>query len=505
MTGMTKRLRIAVVGERASGKSYLLYDLIHAFGLLGYAPEQLPLSFPHSSFGTYFYDTFNSENGGMKGTENYACRPDNHYAAWLSKGRIGRRLEVDFLNIPGEVFNMKNDILGKFFTLTKVIERKKKGLFYLSVWRNPAGKETRLIVFDGLDLANGDMSRPSNRFRFGNYIYWDNLRNDLFEGQYREVKRQPVSGHYLLSHLTELQTDSVLLTLEHCWDYLSSLEEMSFPDYKGNKVLFYFYPLVYCQQATDLIICDNLIHGNNVGKLAERVADFMREGNRRPHSYLAFRGIDKVLDNFQGGKGALLSQSMNTDASTRNKIYEWMMGDVEKQIFKKDQDDVAVQPEDRVPHIQQSLGDVAVLPEDWVLHIQQSFGDETGQAFWHLLNASMDEGLFAKWRARITNKMSAYMLLRKLENCLPPHTYFTATPIDARLRVYKNDPDVVTRFLREEDGLVRAFTTEVNSGREQHLCLGSYQLLTDILLQNGISSEGLRQRGEHLQFMQSKL
>ena len=43
MTGIPKRLRIAVVGERASGKSYLLYDLIHAFGLLGYQPEELPL------------------------------------------------------------------------------------------------------------------------------------------------------------------------------------------------------------------------------------------------------------------------------------------------------------------------------------------------------------------------------------------------------------------------------------------------------------------------------
>ena len=78
---MVKRIRIAVIGARSSGKSYLLYDMIHAFELLGYHPEELPLSYPHSSFGAYFYDTFNNATGGMRGTERYACRPESHYVA----------------------------------------------------------------------------------------------------------------------------------------------------------------------------------------------------------------------------------------------------------------------------------------------------------------------------------------------------------------------------------------------------------------------------------------
>lgn len=105
----------------------------------------------------------------------------------------------------------------------------------------------------------------------------------------------------------------------------------------------------------------------------------------------------------------------------------------------------------------------------------------------------------------LAHKKTPGELLQESGKRLPPHVYFTATPIDAAFRVYKNDEVDVTRFYWEDGGRMKVFTQEVNSGREQHLCLGSYQLLTDILWQNGISSDGLRQRGEHLLYMQSKM
>ena len=488
MAGIPNRLRIAVVGERASGKSYLLYDLIHAFGLLGYEPEELPLSYPHSSFGTYFYDTFNSETGGMRGTERYACRPDNHYGAWLSRNSLGRRLEVDFLNIPGEMFDLSHDRMSKFFNLKQMIERRQKGLFILSVWRNPAGHEERLIVHKDLNLANGLSIKPSSQQRFGNYLNWNHLRCFLYEGRYKEVSRQPVSGRYLLRHLTTLQTDSVLLTIEDCWESLTSLQTVSLEDYKAGQVLFYFYPLVYCQQATDLIICDNLMQENNVGNLAESVAEFMKESSgRRPHAYLAFRGVDGLLKRLTPNTGKMVSEKEGTDASTLNSLYEWMMKVVIEQM-KND----GGQTE-------------SFLPDGWPLHIRQSLGDGVGQAFWHLLNASVDDRLVTRVRNMFRKPTNIYDLTQQPGWRLPPHVYFTATPIDASCRIYMNDPDDITRFYHDDEGMVRSFTTEVNSGRSRHLCLGAYQLLTDILLQNGICSEGMRYRGEHLQYIQSKL
>ena len=83
--GFRKKLHIAVIGSPSSGKSYLLYDLIHAFHNLGYVARELPLKFPHSSFGSFFYDVINPMTGGMKGTERYACRPENHFG---TKGKI---------------------------------------------------------------------------------------------------------------------------------------------------------------------------------------------------------------------------------------------------------------------------------------------------------------------------------------------------------------------------------------------------------------------------------
>ncbi len=489
MAGISNRLRIAVVGERASGKSYLLYDLIHAFGLLGYVPEELPLSYPYSSFGTYFYDTFNSETGGMRGTERYACRPDNHYGAWLSRSTLGRRLEVDFLNIPGEMFDLSHNRMSMFFNLRQIIERRSKGLFILSVWRNPAGHEERLIVHSGVDLMNGVSVRPSSQQRFGNYLNWNHLRCFLHEGRYKEVSRKPVSGRYLLQHLTTLQTDSVLLTIEDCWENLTSLQNMSLEDYQAGQVLFYFYPLVYCQQATDLIICDNLMQENNVGNLAESVAEFMKESShRRPHAYLAFRGADGLLSKLAPATVKNASEQKKAeDAAARNSLYEWMMQEVMRQM--KDSDGAAG----------------TSLPDGWPLHIRQSLGDGVGQAFWHLLNASMEDGWLARLRSKFINRTNVYELTQLPGWRLPPHVYFTATPVDASCRIYKNDPDDITRFYHDEEGMVRSFTTEVNSGRSGHLCLGAYQLLTDILLQNGIRSEGMDNRGEHLLYIQSKL
>ena len=489
MTGITNRLRIAVVGERASGKSYLLYDLIHAFGLLGYVPEELPLSYPYSSFGTYFYDTFNSETGGMRGTERYACRPDNHYGAWLSRSTLGRRLEVDFLNIPGEVFDLSHDRMSMFFNLKQMIERRPKGLFLLSVWRNPAGHEERLIVHNNIDLMNGTSIRASSQQRFGNYLNWSHLRCLLQEGRYKEVNRKPVSGHYLIQHLTELQTDSVLLTIEDCWENLTSLQMVSLEDYRAGQVLFYFYPLIYCQQATDLIVCDNLMQDNNVGNLAESVAEFMKENSgHRPHAYLAFRGADGLLGRMApASRNVRSGQNAAGHAEVRNTLYEWMMQEVLRQM----RDDGGTSD--------------ASLPEDWPLHIRQSLGDGVGQGFWHLLNASVESGLAARLRSKFSDRINVYELTQQPGWRLPPHVYFTATPIDDSCRIYINDPDDITRFYHDEDGRVRSFTAEVNSGRIGHLCLGAYQLLTDILLQNGIRSEGMRHRGEHLQYIQSKL
>ena len=130
MNILPKQLSIAVIGAPSSGKSYLLFDLIHAFHVLGYRPQELPLNYHFSSFGTFFYDTFNADTGGMRGTEVYASRPESHYGAHLTHPH-GNSLWVNFLNIPGEAFR-DLEAIENYFALKEKIERNPKGLFWLT-------------------------------------------------------------------------------------------------------------------------------------------------------------------------------------------------------------------------------------------------------------------------------------------------------------------------------------------------------------------------------------
>ena len=70
------------------------------------------------------------------------------------------------------------------------------------------------------------------------------------------------------------------------------------------------------------------------------------------------------------------------------------------------------------------------------------------------------------------------------DKSLPPHVYFTATPIDASLDIYINDPTDVTRFMFDDGKTVKSFAREVNADMARHGCWGSLQLLQDLLAQN---------------------
>lgn len=486
---MAKKIHIAVIGARSSGKSYLLYDMIHAFEQLGYKPEELPLSYPHSSFGAYFYDTFNNTTGGIGRTESYACRTESHYGAYMSRGPIGCPLAVDFLNIPGEVFDRNNTRMSDYFELKRHIEKKGKGLFWMQEWRTPSGHTQRLIVPPGFNFNN---IKPENTFvvlRHGNYLRWQHIYSELLSGQYELVRSKTITGRHLLSHLTELNTDSVLLTLEQCWAQVTSSGHLDLDDYKANRVLHYFYPLHFCEEATDIIICDKLTDDNNAGSLTEAVASYMDLSKRHnPHVYLAFRGIDLLLTGYPPFSNRALCQELKDKPWLRNGLYSEVAGHLTAMLRSGGEEKSGIR-----------------LPDDWRRHILQTTGDGIGNAFWHLLNASVPFGRVKRLVNEIRGGKNVFELSQDPNNVLPPHVYFTSTPIDSHLRIYQSDPENVTRFFCEEDGHVQSFNQTIRLGNSQHLCFGSYQLLTDVLLQNGVCTSGLKERGPLLKYAQSKL
>lgn len=499
MYRQSKRLRIAVIGTRASGKSYLLYDMIHAFTLLGYMPEELPLTYPHSSFGAYFYDTFNSETGGMRGTESYACRPESHYGAYLSKHQYGQRLEVDFLNIPGEAFDPDSQRLNLFFDLLRLIERKKEGLFFLSEWKSPSGHLIKMIVPPDFNFNELTMLQPSTLSRYGNYMNWQNIRYELRMGQYSETERKSVTGKYVIQNLSEILTDSVLLTIEACWNQLTTLQKLSLSDCQANRVLHYFYPLVYTIQATDIIICDKLTDEGNTGRLSETMSALLeKKSSASPHVFLAFRCADLIWKGVNGQSQKDIAQAIATNLSERNRVYDTFLDHVQTTLTGC---------ESQLTVTRQDSGQSLTIQldtDDWRRHVMQSVGDGVGHAFWHLLNTVSDDGFLKKVMQKINKQKTIFELSNEPRNVLPPHVYFTATPIDASCRVYVNDPHDVTRFYCDEGNRLRSFVQEITKEPTQHMCFGSYQLLTDILYQNGIKTEGMQNRSELLKYMQNK-
>ena len=462
-----KRLRIAVIGSPSSGKSYLLYDMIHAFTHLGYDVKELPLSYPHSSFGTFFYDTVNPMTGGMRGTEKYACRPENHYGAHLSKkGLSFGTLAVDFLNIPGEAFKDRTAIY-RFFTLKNMLERKGKGLFWLSTWTSPGKHVRKLILPKGFNLKGMAITGADNSTRQNTYMSWFGIANELKAGGYTEQeKRRPVNGKYILRHITELSTDSILLTMKSKWAQITSISDgrEDIDDYDAAGVFKYFYFFAYCQLATDLVICDRLTDMNNTGQLAEDMCHYMNmSGKHIPKVYLAFRGIDLFMCKPK-------NRIPHKTAAMRNKTYGDFLSSIVSQL-----------QEQTLPRT------LITLPENIKRRISQSCGTGVGRGFWRLLNTATPKS--ASWvyylQRQLLGRNTVRDLVNKPENVLPPHVYFTATPIDADFCIYKNDEDI-TRFIYEEPQRKRSFLHETCEDMTRHFCFGSLQLLVDILLQNDI-------------------
>jgi len=487
--GFRKRLHIAVIGSPSSGKSYLLYDMIHAFHNLGYVARDLPLTFPHSSFGSFFYDVINPMTGGMKGTERYACRPENHYGALLArKGTFFNNIVVDFLNIPGEAFK-DHDTMDQFFVLRNLLERKGKSLFRLTVWETPAGHRKKLVIPEGFQLKAGQHLSETKSMNKNSYQTWNDISKELYDGAYREVgESKRVTGKYILNHVTELSTDSILLSIKDQWKKLTATADnrANYDDFESVGTFKYFYFFAYCQLATDLIICDRMTDNRHCGDLAEDVCRFMNKmGKNMPKVYLAFRGIDRFLKN-----NAHLT--VTGDMSSRNNIYSEYYSEILLQVQDKS-----------------FKGTYVPLPMSVKSHIIQCCGTKSGgNGFWYLLNtATPKQPSWAYFfQRKFYGRKTISELQRESDYALPPHVYFTATPIDYNFSIYQHDDDI-TRFISIEPGGLKSFVRETCEDMSHHFCFGSLQLLMDILIQNNVvvCSEIIHSCSKELRYAHSKL
>lgn len=501
MSILHKRLRWGVIGAPSSGKTYLLSDLIQAFDLMGFKQESLPLTAPYNSFGAFFAET-SGANGSMPQTERYACRRENHYGAIFEHPTRSITVEVDFLNLPGETFRDSSRI-SLFSTLRGRIVSISNPVFVIETYVNPAGRERYVLrSAKARPLEDKSVSELPRGVRHTSYMERQFIYAELRSDGYTLSKSAPVNGRQLMKRFFDIEADSFYDTLVADWQYF--FPDLSMSEYMAKNVLLNFYPLMYCTQATDLILCDKLFkpltavdRGDNYdfGSLVKNVSGFVQNvGDHRPNAYLAFRGADFMLHSCEDRFRAYLC-SLPADASPFRKRHDAytlfclsLLGHLYGQRYATD----ATYP-DTAGYADPSGGNSDTLTGmDLATHLGTRFGHSIGNGFWHLLNTTQRSGL----RQLLVTPLLAGRRGRSLMNIyndqqrpkMPPHVYFTATPIDEHFCIYRNDSEDVSRFIHESDEKIRAFHIETASQGVQSMCWGSFQLLDDILERNGIPS-----------------
>lgn len=514
--GGTKHLRLAVVGAPSSGKTNLLSDLIHSLHAMGCEAERLPLTYPYSSLGTFFYEIsgFKTDDSELRktqhallGTASYACRPENHYGGIFRLPGSRQKVAIDFVNIPGECFTDYSTLVRAgeqrrmryYFMLRGAIERLDDA-FAVVAYRNPVGRQVLLIEPSDKALASlGLRFNPSAlgaraTSRQMNYMEWGQIFRELDDTKYERGKKRNISGRELLRRFTDFLPDSFLCTLRNIWPIVAAADKLDYAEIEANEVFKYFYFLVYCQQATDIIICDKLFLPDdtigtlfNFEEMVSCIEHYYSIGTRhRPNVYLAFTTADLLMREDSTRLHLASAMAVGTPHQRRQRAYNAFRDALVNCMVHPD-----APPTDA---IDSDFHSRTVMSGSLLTHhLRSRVGSSIGLGFWHLLVMSSPR---PSWRFPVSY-VEAFLRRRRgqrdpqeaFRECrqMTPQTYFTASPIDLDFTIFCNDSADPTQFVHTAaDGTLHSFHMETTRYGKHSLCFGSYQLMSDIFRYNGI-------------------
>lgn len=505
-----KRIRLAVVGAPSSGKSFLLKDIIDALYRLGYAiydSDRLEHEdgFRYTDFGNYSPN----QKGGNGQTPVYACRHRDHYGQRCSGFR---KFDLDFLNIPGEIFTKER--LRGFNSLKRELD-KRSALFVECTYVNQAGDQ-RLIVeareeFSRIEGARESTETGEKDTQF--FSNWLQIFGELNTGGYQCTNRRALTGKKLLKKFFRYDTDSVMQSIAD----LIANGQITCPEiqsvdafYEVHMREFVFFH--YCSLATDIVVCDRVFEPKDRQKdkrkdeqkdkqfteitfaeLSAQLMQFLRVEShvKNIHLYLALRNIDYLLQKpeveqaYQQLLAKLKQQPYalsNGGCAWRNALYSLfaytLLGHAELlNPTKTDLDELLGMDAELV----KELPDNAKELEKRFLDIEQSQqhlhnSDTVRLHIQSRVNGFMPLLQQTKWRQR--NNMSVGV----------PHVHFSCTPITEYFEVFRNADETkgqeASQFYR--DGVKMTFG-EQNS----NMCFGSLQLCIDILRQHDMIGDDI--------------
>lgn len=514
----TPCIRLAVVGNASSGKSFLLKDIIDALRSMGcsfYASDTLETKdgFQYKPFSNYAPN----QKGGGGGTPLYACRHEDHYGQRV----MGPDFEFDlsFLNIPGEIF--EDAKLHSYNELKRMLMTKKK-LFTVHTYVNPAGDE-RLIVMPNEkvcpipeeELAPA-LTSPAKDAYLQRFKPWAEIARELGVANFTDDKQKDIKGSELMMDFFKYDTDSVMFSITNLikarvFPHL----EFDHEDFESMQYDLAFVFFHYCTLATDIVVCDRVythldkdaeLKKEKLGfnDLTVKLSQFLdtQELALKVNTYMAFRNVDFLIQKPEVEEAYVqFNKSMKKKylplEQRRNVIYSlfaYLMFDhigYDMRDLGESMDHILGLEEDcHLPLLgDEESSDSYHIDPDTVERLKQRYIDIKGSEG-HVFNArNLEEHI----TSRVGGQGQAFRMLLtqtgwQSENLdsFVPHVYFTCTPVTEDYEVYRNgrkdDPN------QDEFDFYRDGSSTKFSDSGSRACFGSFQLCMDIFNKHGIGS-----------------
>ena len=324
--GKTPVIRLAVVGATATGKTYLLTDIVGALERLGYKRDD---SCRQSALHPDLYDLIANQesDGGIAQTPVAARRLDSIYMSHFLTP-THQRVQFFVADIPGET--VTPEAIHVFRGVMRALVSSKAPIFLSTTWKHPDTREEVRILEAGSDIPGRGSGLLDNldgtirntmgsgkvaRFpQTASYMPTSSRKAYYTRLGFVAGEKEKVNGQKAYLHLLQYDTDTLVNAISNAWEALgvdtllneSQLEGGSGKTVFQNVVKNHFFYLYYIFNATDVVVCDLCCTPRDAGTTMadeDHFARMMHElqsltsFNDTPEKnwYLALKGFDAVM------------------------------------------------------------------------------------------------------------------------------------------------------------------------------------------------------------------
>ena len=537
----SKQIRLAVIGQTSSGKTYLLTDLCQSLARMEYREEN-DLETCFRFVGDFQTDVTKPETG-VDGTPIYICRQNNHYRTYY-RSDSAEDFSLEFIDIPGEVIT--SDSIKVFIEIIKALHKCEEDYFKVEKWETESGKKTSFIVKyapnsddetleshynvkkdneekKGDSLPDIDDEKKQKRtdhllnegtgLRDKEYLTTEAVVNNLKLKRYKIEDTDFKTGQDILKKFYDFIPDTFLNAIADAWEVLDIDNKYKEDFVKNYKDQFYF--LYYCLSATDIVICDKVAvpQEGNMTKTPKGTFEQMMsalgtfnslfdaleiEDKTDKHWYFVAKGVDSLMKqkNFQKFNKSASSYDEDATYSLYTILQALSLQEQSNGSCRNDNDDTedvfqsVVRTNTEIPPFIENYDKFKEMVSgawehiDGFLHIchdiaknppftaflkdPKDYHISTGKSLNEYLTNRI--GLFTSEIVGTCNDTEIFPFLGNI----PPHVFFSATPIDCDFNIYGHDADNARKF---ENAV---------ASPSNRICFGALQLMKDILLQNDL-------------------